>query len=48
MIIYIFNQNYTDIVLRFFQRWRPGKQNKYQQGEHLYDFKEGRKFAANN
>jgi len=23
MIIYILNQNYTDVVLRFFQRWEP-------------------------
>jgi len=29
MIIYILNQNYADMVLRFFQRWGPGTQKKF-------------------
>ena len=29
MIIYILNQNYVDMVLRFFQRWGPGTQKKF-------------------
>jgi hypothetical protein len=37
------------MVLRFFQRWVAWNAKEiYQQGGHLYDFKEGRKFAANN
>ena len=49
MIIYIINQYYVDMVLRIFQRWDTWNAKEiYQQGEHLYDFKEGRKFADNN
>ena len=29
MIIYILNQNYADMILRFFQRWEPGTQKKF-------------------
>ena len=29
MIIYILNQKYADMVLRFFQRWGPGTQKKF-------------------
>ena len=29
MIIYIFNQNYVNMVLRFFQRLGPRKQKKF-------------------
>ena len=28
MIIYILNQNYADMVLRFFQRWEPVERKK--------------------
>ncbi len=28
MIIYILNQNYVDMVLRFFQRWEPVERKK--------------------
>ena len=28
MIIYILNQNYADMILRFFQRWEPVERKK--------------------
>jgi len=50
MIIYILNKIYADMVFKVLSKmgnlWNA--KEIYQQGRHLYDFKEGIKFAANN